>query len=423
MLRAKHGFIWVNTDISEIENEISDIPLEEEKPRRKGSTLAFLAFVFALAALAGSAWMWWQDQIAQEEGTDKALTEIARLERADSELSLKLNQLRDELDSLPADDSSGEIASLQQRLESGVTEVDRLEQSLNEQLALSRTLQAAAEAMQGRLLAAEAALTGMASKELDAGGELDLAEVDYLLRLANERLKLFSDPFAADQVLELADMHLAAMDNPMYLGVRQDIAVARRALAELSLPDYFAISIELDTIQQSIASLPFPGEAAVPTEQEQVTEEGWWEKVKGVFSSLVTVRRSTAEENEKISLEDKDYIRQRLWLQLEIAHLSLMRRDQKAFRNSLARVRETLSAWFDESSSSYQAVTAGLDRLSDLEVQVDVPDISPPWATLRLIREGRRGPAPAVPAEIPEPREQPDSGTPANDAAAGEGQG
>ena len=115
VLRAKHGFIWVNTDISEIENEISDIPLEEEKPRRKGSTLAFLAFVFALAALAGSAWMWWQDQIAQEEGTDKALTEIARLERADSELSLKLNQLRDELDSLPADDSSGEIASLQQR--------------------------------------------------------------------------------------------------------------------------------------------------------------------------------------------------------------------------------------------------------------------------------------------------------------------
>ena len=413
----------MNTDISEIENEISDIPLEEEKPRRKGSVLAFLAFVFALAALAGSAWMWWQDQTAQEEGTDKALTEIARLERADSEISLKLNQLRDELDSLPADDSSREIASLQQRLESGVAEVDRLEQSLNEQLALSRTLQAAAEAMQGRLLAAEAALTGMASKELDAGGELDLAEVDYLLRLANERLKLFSDPLAADQVLELADIHLAAMDNPMYLGVRQDIAVARRALAELSLPDYFAISNELDTIQQSIAGLPFPGEAAVSAEQEQVTEEGWWEKLKGVFSSLVTVRRSTAEENEKISLEDKDYIRQRLWLQLEIAHLSLMRRDQPAFRNSLSRVRETLSAWFDADSSSYQEVTASLDRLSGLEVQLDVPDISPPWATLRLIREGRRGPAATVPVEIPGPREQPESGTPADDSAAGDGQG
>jgi len=423
VLWAEHGFIWVNTDISEIENEISDIPLEEKKPRRKGSALAFLAFVFALVALSGSAWMWWQDQIAQDEGADKTFTEIARLESADSELSLRLKQLRDELDSLPGDDSRGEIAALQQRLESGVAEVDRLEQSLNEQLALSRTLQAAAEAMQGRLLAAEAALTGLASRELDAGGELDLAEVDYLLRLANERLKLFSDPLAADQVLELADMHLAAMDNPMYLGVRQDIALARRELAEVTLPDYFAISNELDTIQQSIAKLPFPGEDVVPAEPEQLIEESWWDKVKGVFSGLVTVRRSTGEESSQISLEDKDYIRQRLWLQLEIAHLSLMRRDQSAFRNSLSRVRETLSAWFDTDSSPYQEVTTSLDRLSGLEVQVDVPDISPPWATLRLIREGRRGPAAAAPAEIPEPRELPESGAPVDDSAAGEGQG
>ncbi len=423
MLWAEHGFIWVNTDISEIENEISDIPLEEKKPRRKGSALAFLAFVFALVALAGSAWMWWQDQIAQDEGADRAFTEIARLESADSELSLRLKQLRDELDSLPGDDSRGEIAALQQRLESGVAEVDRLEQSLNEQLALSRTLQAAAEAMQGRLLAAEAALTGLASRELDAGGELDLAEVDYLLRLANERLKLFSDPLAADQVLELADMHLAAMDNPMYLGVRQDIALARRELAEVTLPDYFAISNELETIQQSIVKLPFPGEDIVSAEPEQLIEESWWDKVKGVFSGLVTVRRSTGEESSQISLEDKDYIRQRLWLQLEIAHLSLMRRDQPAFRNSLSRVRQTLSAWFDTDSSPYQEVTTSLDRLSGLEVQVDVPDISPPWATLRLIREGRRGPAVAAPAEIPEPREQSESGMPVDDSAAGEGQG
>jgi len=413
----------VNTDISEIESEISDIPAEEKKPRRRGSVLAFLAFVFALAALAGTAWMWWQDEIAQDESADKVFTEIARLESADSELNLRLKQMRDEVESLPSDDNSGEIAALQQRLESGVAEVDRLEQSLNEQLALSRSLQAAAEAMQGRLLAAEAALNGMTSRELDAGGDLDLAEVDYLLRLANERLKLFSDPLAADRALELADMHLAAMDNPMYLGVRQDIAVARRKLAEVTLPDYFAISNELDTIQESIAGLPFRGENAVPAEQEQASEEGWWEKVKGVFSSLVTVRRSTDEENERISLEDKDYIRQRLWLQLEIAHLSLMQRDQQAFRNSLARVQETLSAWFDAGSSSYQSVSASLDELVALEVQVDVPDISPPWATLRLIREGRARPTPVVPAQDPAPLEQSDFGASTDETAAGEGQG
>jgi len=410
----------VNTDISEIESEITDTSTEEKKPRRGGSALAFLSFVFALVALAGTAWMWWQGELAQDESADKVFTEIARLESADSELALKLRQVRGDVESLPSSDNSGEIASLQQRLESGVAEVDRLEQSLEEQLALSRSLQAAAEAMQGRLLAAESALTGMASQQLDAGGELDLAEVDYLLRLANERLKLFSDPAAADEVLELADMHLAAMDNPMYLGVRQDIATARRELSSVTLPDYFAISNELDTIQESIASLPLRGENAASTEPEQASEQGWWDKVKSVFSNLVTVRRSTDEENERISLEDKDYIRQRLWLQLEIAHLSLMRRDQQSFRNSLSRVQETLSAWFDAGSGSYQSIKQNLETLQGLEVQLDVPDISTPWSTLRLIRAGRVRPSPAAPAEIPAQQAQPDTGSSEDDSSAGE---
>ena len=428
MLRAEHGFYWVNTDISEIESEIidtpaEDIPVAETKPRRGGSALAFLAFIFALAALGGTAWMWWQDQTARDESDGRVFTEISRLESSDSELSLKLKQLRDDMDSMPSVDSSAEVAALQRRMESGVAEADRLEQSLTEQLALSRSLQAATEAMQGRLLAAESALTGMASKELDAGGELDLAEVDYLLRLANERLKLFSDPAAADEVLELADMHLAAMDNPMYLGVRQDIAAARRDLAAVTFPDYFAISNELDAIQKGIASLPFPGEMDAATGQEQASEEGWWDKVKGVFSNLVTVRRSTDEENERISLEDKDYVRQRLWLQLEIAHLSLMRRDQKAFRNSLARVKDTLSFWFDQTSKPYQTINGKLGSLVETEVQVDVPDISPPWATLQMIRAGRVRPAAAAPAEIPTEQEQSDPESPPDDSPPGEAQG
>jgi uncharacterized protein HemX len=137
----------------------------------------------------------------------------------------------------------------------------------------------------------------------------------------------------------------------------------------------------------------------------------------------VTVRRSTDEENERISLEDKDYIRQRLWLQLEIAHLSLMRRDQQAFRNSLARVKETLSFWFDPASSQYQSIGGKLESLAETEVQVDVPDISPPWATLQMIRAGRVRPAAAAPAEIPTEQEQSDPESPPDDSAPGEAQG
>jgi uroporphyrin-3 C-methyltransferase len=123
--------------------------------------------------------------------------------------------------------------------------------------------------------------------------------------------------------------------------------------------------------------------------------------VKGVFSNLVTVRRSTEQENERISLQDKDYIRQRVWLQLEIAHLSLMQRDQQAFRTSLQRIQESLSTWFDPEDDAYKSIEQEIKRLSAIEVQVDVPDITAPWSTLRMLRAGRSRPVTPV-NEVPE---------------------
>jgi uroporphyrin-3 C-methyltransferase len=409
----------VNTEISEIESETPETPpeeteIKETKPekgqaRRSGSPLSFLALIFSLAALAGAGWMWWQDQASTGQEEQRMFAEITRLESSNSELSLKLSQIRDELNSLAAGDVGAEFEAMQKRLEADRSKLDKAEQAISEQLALSRSLQTAADSMHGRLAAAEAAVTGMSTRELDAGGELDIAEVDYLLRLANERLKLFSDPMAAEQALEVADMHLAALDNPMYLGVRQDIAAARRDLASVVIPDYMEITSHLDSIQEEIASLPFRGAAPATTASEQAAGDGWWEKVKGVFSNLVTVRRSTDEENQRISLQDKDFIRQRVWLQLEIAHLSLMRRDQEAFRASLKRVQESLSTWFDTGDSTYQTVKQGIDGLMTIEVQVDVPDITAPWSTLRMLRANQARPAPAPAPQQQAPASEPEA--------------
>jgi uroporphyrin-3 C-methyltransferase len=373
------------------------------QPPRKGGILALLAFIFAAAALAGTGWMWWQDQAVVDQQEQRVITELSRLENADSELALKLTQVRDEVSSLAAGDIGAEFSALQSRLEADRRKLESAETAISEQMELARSMQAEASQIRGRLGAAEAALAGLTTRELDAKSELDLAEVDYLLRLANERLKLFADPVAADQALDVADMHLAALDNPMYLTVRQDIAAARRSMAAIDIPDYLQIANDLDAIQERLVSLPFHGEEPPVNATEPVEDEGWWARLKGVFSGLVTVRRSTEEENQRISLEDKDYIRQRIWLQLEIAHLSLMRRDQDGFRKSLARVEGSLADWFDMEDANYQAVIQGLENLKAQQIQVDIPDISAPWSTLRMLRAGQARPtaAPQPVREVP----------------------
>ena len=352
--------------------ERSETPDYSQKPPRRGGFLVFLALLFSLAALAGSAWMWWQDQSSRDSGETRLMNEISRLESNDSQVELKLKQLRDELDALASGDVSAEFNALQVRLQADRAQAESLEQAMREQLALSRSLQAATDSIQGRLQAAEAAVSGLSTRELDAGGELDLAEVDYLLRLANERVKLFADPEAADQALEVADMHLAALDNPMYLGVRQDIATARRELAAVETPDFLAIATQLDEVQETVAVLSFRDDDAATTPVDVAAEgdEGWCAKIKGAFSGLVTVRRSTEEENQRISLQDKDFIRQRIWLQLEVAHLALMRREQPAFRQSLQRARNAIERWFEPNGAAYREVIAALDGLATVAIEV-----------------------------------------------------
>ncbi len=390
----------MNSDPSEFESA----PLEtaehgseqpEPKPRRGSTALALLALLIALAAAAVSTWTWWQGQLAGETEGDRLSSEISRLESNDSRLSSQLQDLGKAVESLSAASGSDRLEALQARLSEDRAQLRALQQTVQEQGALTASQQKAVDVMHGRLLATEAALAEVSGHELNARGELDLAEVDYLLRLANERLQLFFDPASADRALILADAHLAALDNPAHLGVRQAITEARNELGAVDLPDDLAITGQLDALQKAIPALPFP-EATVPrVNTAPDAEEGWWAKLKATFASLVTVRRSTEEENRRISLQDQDYIRQRLWLQLEVAYLALMRHDQQAFSHALERAQGSLADWFDPASTGVQSFHASLAALRALRVEVEWPDISAPWSMLQLVRSARAAPAPA----------------------------
>ncbi|MGD8346679.1 MAG: uroporphyrinogen-III C-methyltransferase, partial [Lysobacterales bacterium] len=295
---------------------------EAASGKRGNSFFIFVAILLAALALALSAWTWWQmQQVASSTGSDMQ-AEIAQLASQQSMLARDIEQISGSLEAVTADDPGAAVEALRRQVETDRKQLARLDQSLTEQTAIARSLQAAAESMQVRLRAAEAAVTGISSRERGAGEELDLAEVDYLLRLANERLQLFSDPRAADHALEVADMHLAAMNSPVHIGVRQEIAQARRALDAVETPDLVEVASRLDTVQALIPALAFRSETAPNAAVAEQQGDGWWASLKSAFSGLVTVRRSTADESARMSLEDEDFIRQRAWLQLEMARLA-----------------------------------------------------------------------------------------------------
>jgi uroporphyrin-3 C-methyltransferase len=109
----------------------------------------------------------------------------------------------------------------------------------------------------------------------------------------------------------------------------------------------------------------------------------------------VTVRRSAEGEASRLTLEDKDFLRQGLWMQIESARLALMRHDQGSWDDSLSRARSVLERWFDDSSAEYRSVYGELAELLQLNIAPEMPDISGPWMQLQQLRQAR--PAPALP--------------------------
>jgi len=380
-------------------------------PRRAGVALGGLALLVALAVAGWNGWLWWQDRSATSEAADLSGV-LARLQ--DDQAGLLQDQA----------EQSRRLATLERLgLDEGL---DRLDQAIEEARSVAGSdrarLASLEEALAGigdRLDGVESRLAALVVRGESPRQGLELAEVDYLLRSANERLRLYGDQRTADRALELADEQLAAMDDPVYLSVRQAIAAARGALEDVQRPDPIALTETLGRLQSRVPALPFPGEVVVTTAAgttDTVEDPGVWARFKAAMGDVVTVRKRAGDEV-PVSLGDEDYVRQGLWLQLESARLALLREDDEAFRAALDRARSTTATWFDDDAVSVERFLADLERLQATSLVVDFPDISEPWTRLQGIRTVReRAPEPAA-SEPPElsPVSEPPELSPARD--------
>jgi uroporphyrin-3 C-methyltransferase len=313
---------------------------------------------------------------------------------------------------LAAGDSSEAIDTLRADLTALNRELAKSRSREAQMDALSTSMQLATDELLRRQSTSEAGLAAVAAR-IDRGDDrLDLAEAGYLLRLANERLQLFGDPDGADLALQFADSQLDAMQDPLFLPVRRDIAESRQALASVTKPDVLSINARINGLQEAIPSWPFAGEAPVVVTAEPTEELGWWARFKGAFSGLVTVRRQTTDEDVLLSLEDKDYLRQGLWLQLETARLAVMRRDASTYDSALKRVVATLEQRFEtEAATVSQAISAAAE-LSGIDIAPPMPDINTAWTRLQALAQRRLeapmvAPLPAVTEVVNEAAVQP----------------
>jgi uroporphyrin-3 C-methyltransferase len=394
----------LNEEIDSVTSDPVDRLLQEKKPTSSGKAIAVLALLVALASVSATGWQWWQTQRADpNEATQKE--SLARLQDAQQKIANSVATFEAQLDAAESPIDAAEFSRRDERLKVVESQLATVQGQSGEDQASISAVQGSVRSLEQRLSATESGLVSVAASSQNSSVELDIAEIDFLLRTASERLQLFSDPIAADLALQAADVQIEALNDPMFLSVRQRIATSRQALAMVPRIDRVELSTQLTALQSKVPDLPFRGEAETQPEPVLPDDAGWWESFKQTMSSLVTVRRRVPEDQSLLSLDDKDYLRQGLWLQLESARLALMRNDTSVYSGSLDRVNDTVEQFFKNGSSEVQALLLEVAALKQVNIAPEMPDISAPWAQLRQLRDSRRLLQSASPVESGDPVE------------------
>lgn len=277
-----------------------------------------------------------------------------------------------------AQQQSSVSKNLQQQLERGEQEAAQKRQLMQQQLNLLQQQQAS---QQKRIL----------SLSTTDREDWLLAEAEYLLRLANQRLLMGKEILGAQKLLQSADDIVRELDDSGLYPVRQALASDMVALQTAGSLDVEGIYLQLGALAQQAGQLQLiqilEFQAAAP---ELVVAENWqqsfevgliaaWDKL----SSLI--RRTHREEVYKPMLapEYEAAVRQNVRLMFEQAQMATLSAKQLLYKDSLNKAKYWLQTYYTLDPGAAEVVVTEIDKLIAQRVEVPLPDIS---SSLRALK-------------------------------------
>ena len=256
--------------------------------------------------------------------------------------------------------------------------------------------------LEGKQIEQSDALASLYRDRQGSNEDWAIAEIEYLLIIAMQRLILEEDVSTALAAMEAADLRLKNLGNPGLLPVRQQLAADMNQLRSVNLADTVGMAIYLADMVDLSADLPLKSGIIVATKDQSSADasssddepvvDPFWKKVPRILwqeiKSLVVIKRS-GEVKQALLLPGEEYfLYQNLRLELESARQSVLRSDSQNLRSSIDLVLTWIRRYFDTSNSAVINVMETLDKMRSIELKPDLPDISSSLENLRAyIRE------------------------------------
>ena len=216
----------------------------------------------------------------------------------------------------------------------------------------------------------------------DAGWQL--AEINYLLRIASQRLALVGDVDTVLAVLQSADAGLREIPDPALIPVREQLIADMNRLKSVPETDFTGLALALGDLAERADQLPLnPGapaeESRTPVDDPAETENRWnrfarsiWQELK----SLLVISRTERQSMALLAPRERLFLHRNLRLQLEAARLALLIRDGDQLRESAGSCLDWLNEYFDTGDNRVRNALEILQRAAGADLQQPAPSLN-----------------------------------------------
>jgi len=330
------------------------------KPKRSGVVIALLALLIAILALALAAWQYQQEYLlAKTEAsvTSDLKAELQTLSASQTELVASFAAQREALAQLRLDNSS-QLSALSRRSQ----ELETKMQSLT---------------------------------TVDRQDWL-LAEVEYLLRLANQRAQLSHDPRAAAQLLSNADSILRELDDAALHPVRAELAKEISALQNSADVDIEGVYLTLQGLATEAGKLKLYQAPSYSAEEVEETSEEWQQRLQSGLDnawaklrSYIRIRHHDQNFKAQLAPEQEAALRASLRLMFEQAQLALLANRPLLYQRALDKAAAWLQEYY-QLDDHRDGLLKQISTVRAMPVSPEMADISGSLRSLKVYLKSHR---------------------------------
>ncbi len=217
-----------------------------------------------------------------------------------------------------------------------------------------------------------------------------LAEVEYLLRLANQRVLMENSPIGALALLESADKILQQTDDVSIFSVRKALAADIVALTAVPHIDQEGLYLKIDALSAQINQLklvPITDKKQLPKIIDEVatqtitevTKNAFaqaWEKASAKLGKLVVINHRDSAIEPLLSPAQQAGLLQNLHILFEQTQLALLQRKTTPYQRSIEKAELIINTYFQAKDGTTQGILKGLKELKEQQISVDLPSIA-----------------------------------------------